>query len=292
MALYSPDFPTTLHMETAMTLSARKLLVNGVNLNVVIAGENNPGLPVLLVHGFPDTHQVWRKQIPALVEAGYRVIAPDTRGCGDSDMPQRVSAYRAETVVADLVAVLDALGIERVKLIGHDWGAALCWIMAARYPERVERYIALSVGHLDSYARGGLAQKLKGWYVLVFQLRGFAEWLVKAGNWWLFRMFTNFPEEFESHWRPLLSRPGRLTAGMNYYRANLSMIFPRGLPHAAMPVYGIYSTGDRFLSERQMVQSVNYVDAPFTYRRIEGANHWLQLDAPQQVNPLLLEFLQ
>jgi len=70
------------------------------------------------------------------------------------------------------------------------------------------------------------------------------------------------------------------------------MIFPRGLPHATMPVYGIYSTGDRFLSERQMVQSVNYVDAPFTYRRIEGANHWLQLDAPQQVNPLLLEFLQ
>jgi len=262
--------------------------VNGVELNVVIDGE---GPPVLLVHGFPDDHTVWRKQIPALVAAGYKVIAPDTRGCGDSDAPVGSGHYTIDLLVADLVALLDALHIDKVRLVAHDWGAGIAWTLAMRHPERVERYAALSVGHLSAYARGGLGQKLKGWYILFFQLRGLAEWILRLGDWWLFRAVTRYPDE-APHWIRNLSRPGRLTAAINYYRANIGMIVPRDLPSVPVPVMGVWSSGDAFLSESQMIDSNRYVDAPFRYERIEGANHWLQLAAPDKINALLLDFLR
>jgi pimeloyl-ACP methyl ester carboxylesterase len=138
---------------------------NGLALSVQIEGS---GPPVLLIHGFPDDHQVWRHQIPALVSAGYTVIAPDLRGCGRSDMPLPVADYRIARLVADLVAVLDALHIGQAKVVGHDWGAVLGWQLAIRHPQRVERYVALSVGHPNAYAAAGVEQKLKGWYALMF----------------------------------------------------------------------------------------------------------------------------
>ncbi|TJY61001.1 alpha/beta hydrolase [Sinimarinibacterium sp. CAU 1509] len=270
-----------------MDFARKTLQINGFAMNVIDVGE---GEPVLLVHGFPDTQSVWRHQIPALVAAGYRVIAPDTRGCGDSSLMPKVSDYHISHLIADLAALLDALKIDKVKLVGHDWGAVISWQFVMAHPDRVERYVALSVGHPSAYGGGGLEQKLKGYYVVLFQLRGFAEWLLKVGNWSCFRWFTGFAGEFP-HWHKALSRPGRLTAGINYYRANLGLILPRKYPRVCVPVIGIYSDGDRFLTEGQMTSSAQYCDAGFRYRRIEGANHWMQLDAPEKVTPAILEAL-
>jgi len=266
----------------------KTLRINGFAMNVIDVGS---GAPVLLVHGFPDTHAVWRHQIPALVAAGYRVIAPDTRGCGDSEMLPKVADYHIDHLVADLAALLDTLDVPRVKLVAHDWGAVIAWRFVIAHPARVERYVALSVGHPTAYARGGIAQKLKGFYVLAFQLRGLAEWLLKAWDWAVFRHFTRFPEEVP-HWREALSRPGRLTAGINYYRANLALIVPREFPPITVPVTGIYSDGDRFLTEGQMIASARYCAAGFRYLKVSGANHWMQLDAPDKVTPLILEALR
>lgn len=271
-----------------MDFPTRKLQVNGLQMNVLIAGE---GPPVLLVHGFPDTHQVWRKQIQPLLDAGYQVIAPDTRGCGETDMPARVADYQRDILVQDLLALLNVLQIDKVRLVAHDWGAVIGWQFAMAHPERVERYIPLSVGHPAAYASGGLAQKLKGWYVFVFQLPWFPEWLLQAGNWWIFRTVIAFPEEF-AHWQRTLSRSGRLTAGINYYRANFDVFLSKSGAKVKVPVYGIFSTGDRYLTEGQMRESAQYVDAPFRCEIIRGANHWLQVDAPEKVNPLLLELLR
>ena len=265
----------------------RCLPVNGIEMNVMLAGA---GEPVLLVHGFPDDHTVWREQVQALVAAGYRVIAPDTRGCGDSGIPGRVADYRVEMLVDDLRALLDALGIDTVRLVAHDWGAVIGWRFVLAHPQRVERFVALSVGHPTAYARGGLVQKLKGYYVLLMQLRGIMEWLAMCGDWFLFRQLTRYAAEFP-RWRERLSRPGRLTAGMNYYRANLRALFAGELASARVPVFGVWSSGDLFLVEGQMIASERYVRGPWRYARIEGANHWLQLDAPQHFNPLLLEYL-
>jgi pimeloyl-ACP methyl ester carboxylesterase len=125
-------------------INSRRLRVNDVELNVVVQGR---GRDVLLVHGFPDDHTVWHNQIPALVDAGYRVIALDTRGCGESEIKPRKGDYAIDKLVADLVALLDALGIAKVRLVGHDWGALQAWCFAMEHPERVDRYIAMSVGH-------------------------------------------------------------------------------------------------------------------------------------------------
>lgn len=265
-----------------------RLQVDGLSFNVLDEGA---GEPVLLIHGFPDDHTVWRKQVPTLVAAGYRVIAPDTRGCGESDMAPRTSDYALPTLVADVVGILDALRIGKVRLVAHDWGAVIGWAFAARHPERVERYAALSVGHPAAYAAGPLEQKLKGWYVLMFQLRGLAEWLLKAGNWQLFRRFTAQPQEI-GRWIASYERPGRLTAGIRYYRANFGVLLRPDRTRLRMPVLGVYSDGDRYLAEAQMRNSAAYVDAPFRFERIEGVGHWLQIEAPDRINALLLDFLK
>ena len=167
----------------------------------------------LLVHGFPDDHTVWRNQIPVLVDAGYRVIALDTRGCGESEIKPRESDYAIDKLVDDLAALLDALAIAKVRLVGHDWGALQAWCFAMEHPKRVDRYIAISVGHPTAYTRAGLAQKLKGYYLFCIQLRGLIEFLVTRFDWWLFGLLLHYRAEFPQI-RARLSRPGRLTAGL------------------------------------------------------------------------------
>ncbi len=270
-----------------MQLETRRIDVNGLRMTVAVAGD---GPDVLLVHGFPDTHRVWRHVIPALVAAGYRVIAPDTRGCGDTDMPAGVAAYRIDALVADLAGLLDALRVPKVRLVGHDWGAVEAWHLALAHPDRVDRLAALSVGHPAAYARGGLAQKLKGYYIVLMQARGLAERLVSRSDWRALGLVTRYPEEMPE-WRAALSRPGRLTAGLNYYRANAGLLVPRRYSPVNVPVLGVWSSGDRFLTEQQMISSRSYVTGPWRYERIEDANHWIPLTAPDRLNPLLVEFL-
>jgi pimeloyl-ACP methyl ester carboxylesterase len=266
----------------------RTLRVNGIDLAFCDVGS---GVPVLLVHGFPDSHAVWRHQIPALVEAGYRVIAPDMRGYGASEAPLGESAYTVDKLVGDLVALLDGLGIDKVRLVAHDWGAVIGWQLCIRHPQRVDRYVALSVGHPNAYARGGFMQKLKGYYILLFQLRGVAEWLIRAGDWFMFRVMTRDAPEVQ-RWMAELGRPGRLTAAINYYRANFAMLFRGGYPAVRVPVMGVWSDGDVALVETQMSESARYVEGPWRYARIDGASHWLQLEVPGRVNDLLLDYLK
>ena len=270
------------------TVNTRRIRLNDVELNVVAQGQ---GPPVLLVHGFPDDHTVWRNQIPALVNGGYRVIALDTRGCGESEVKPRQSDYVIDKLVADLLGLLDALRIEKVRLVGHDWGALQAWFFTMQHPERVERCIALSLGHPSAYRSAGVAQKIKGYYLFFIQLRGFIEFLVRRSNWLLFRLALWFPVEFPNI-KKRLSRPGRLTAGFNYYRANLRLMRSKLFPRVEVPVVGIWSDGDSFLTENQMRDSERYCDAGFRYIRMTGANHWPQLTASAELNSLLLEVLQ
>lgn len=261
--------------------------VNGVDLSVVVVGE---GPDVLLIHGFPDDHTVWRKQIPALVHAGYRVIAPDTRGRGESSAPRGVKAYRIENHVEDMVGILDAVGASKVRVVGHDWGSAIGWALCMRHPERVDRYVALSVGHPNAFATAPLEQKFKSWYIFTFQLRGISEWALRFGNWIVFRRVTGYPQESD-RWIETLSAPGRLTAALNYYRANFGLISRRKYPAVQFPVMGVWSSKDRFLCEQQMVATSRFVRGQWRYERIDGANHWLQLDASHRFNSMLLDYL-
>jgi pimeloyl-ACP methyl ester carboxylesterase len=268
----------------------RRISGDGVELAVLDEGE---GTPVLLLHGFPDSSRLWRNQVPALVEAGARVIAPDQRGFGESDKPQEVEAYSLRHSVADAVAVLDAAGAERAHVVGHDWGAAVAWVLAAFVPDRVDRLVAMSVGHPNTRLSPSIEAREKGWYRLLFQFED-AEALLTKDDWSLFRQVLRNHGDLDQYIADL-SRPGALTAGLNWYRANLH---PRrelepGPPTPAVeaPTLGIWSNGDHYLVEDAMVRSGDHVAGPWRYERIEGASHWMQLDAPQQVNALLVEFL-
>jgi pimeloyl-ACP methyl ester carboxylesterase len=264
---------------------------DGLSLAVHVEGE---GAPVVLLHGFPDSSHVWRKQVPALVEAGFRVIAPDLRGLGESDKPQEVEAYRMTTIARDVVAVLDELGVERAHVVGHDFGANLAWVVAGLHPVRVDRLVAMSVGHPNTQWAPTVEQREKAWYMLWFQFEGLAEEVVPRDDWKLLHEWTRGNGDVDRYIADL-SRPGAMRAGLNWYRANVppqrELAEARDFPAAAAPTLALWSTGDDYLLEDPVVRSAEHVTGPWSYERVEDASHWLQLDRPERVNVLLLEFL-
>ena len=147
--------------------------------------DHGSGKPVLLLHGWPDSAYLWRNQIPFLVDNGFHAIAPDLRGFGRSDRPEGVAAYSLQNVVGDVVGILDGLGIGEADIVGHDWGAAVAWFLAAAYPGRVHKLVVLSVPH--PLAPRTLRQREMAWYQLFFQFEGIAEAWLQHDHWALFR---------------------------------------------------------------------------------------------------------
>ncbi|MGH8981504.1 MAG: alpha/beta fold hydrolase [Acidimicrobiales bacterium] len=263
---------------------------DGVGIAYDVHGE---GRPVVLLHGFPDSGRLWRHQVPALVDAGFRVIVPDLRGYGGSDKPAAVDRYRIVELVADVCAVLDAEGVVRAHVVGHDWGAALAWVMAAVLPDRVDHLVAMSVGHPSSLRTDGFAQAEKSWYMLLFQFPGVAESWLSANGWANFRAWSGHPDADAVV--ADLDAKGSLTPALNYYRANVPpesyVAAPLELPAIKAPALGMWSSGDVALTEGQMTRSARYCATSWRYEHVERAGHWLQLDVPATVNGHLVDFL-
>jgi len=263
---------------------------NGLRFHLVDEGQ---GDPVVLLHGFPDTSRLWRGQIPELVRAGHRVIAPDLRGRGLSQRPLARDDYALAKVVEDVIAILGVLGIERASVVGHDFGAAVAWLLASFHPERVERLVALSVGFPGAGGRPRRDALERGWYRLLFLFEE-AEELLKGDDWYLARELLQGYRDLDRCLEEF-SVPEALAAGLSWYRANLPvsrLLHPApALPPVRAPTLGIWSTGDRHLTEDGMLASAGHVSGPWRYERIEGASHWIPLDAAERLNALLLEFL-
>jgi pimeloyl-ACP methyl ester carboxylesterase len=269
---------------------AMRAEVNGIGICYEISGE---GTPVVLLHGFPDSGRLWRNQVPALTGAGFRVVVPDLRGYGGSDKPAGVESYRMSALAADVSGLLDHLGIGRAHVVGHDWGAALSWVLATARPDRVDHLAVLSVGHPASFAAAGLAQREKSWYMLLFQFEEVAEQWLSGDNWSDFRAWAGHPDADAVIAE--LEASGSLTPALNWYRANVrprSLVAPpTDWPAVPGPVMGIWSDGDRFLTEAQMTRSRDHVAGSWRYERLSGPGHWMQLEAPDAVNDLLTDFL-
>src|SRR6266851_7942155 len=261
--------------------------VDGVGVEYEVTGE---GHPVLLLHGFPDSGRLWRHQVPALAGAGFQVIVPDLRGYGGSDKPGAVGAYSMALLAGDVMAVLARLGIAKAHVVGHDWGAALAWALASFAPDRVDHLVALSVGHPATFRRT-LGQHEKSWYMLLFQFPGIAERWLTDDDWANFRAWARHPDTDEVIAE--LEANGSLTPALNWYRANIppeSWVGPPiQLPPVQAPTMGVWSSGDAALTEVQMTDSADNVTGPWRYERLDGPGHWMQLDAPDKVNGLLLD---
>lgn len=267
------------------------LEANGLRFHV---REEGSGPPVILLHGFPDTSDLWRHQVPALVAAGFRAIAPDMRGRGRSSRPDAVSDYALPMIVKDVTAMLDALGVESAHVVGHDWGAAVAWLVASLAPERVHRLVVISVGFPGAAGKPSLEALQKSWYRILFQFEGLAEELFQRDDWYLLRELLHGAPDTEAYIRTL-SEPGALTAGLNWYRANLPVANLLGpapqLPSVLAPTLGIFGAGDLYLTEQAMVRSAEKVQGSWRYERLEGVGHWVPLEAADRLNELLVEFL-
>ena len=262
---------------------------DGVGIEYEVTGQ---GRPVLLLHGWPDSGRLWRHQVPLLAAAGFQVVVPDLRGYGRSGKPEEVEAYSLPVVARDVLAVLGDMKIARAHLVGHDWGATLAWWLASLAPGSVDHLVVLSVGHPVTIRRT-LQQREKSWYMLLFQFPGVAERWLTEDNWANFRSWARHPDADEVIAE--LESAGTLTPGLNWYRANVpprSWVDP---PPQLAPVQastmGIWSTGDPALTEIQMTDSAQNVAGPWRYERLDGPGHWMQLEAPDQVNRLLIDFL-
>jgi pimeloyl-ACP methyl ester carboxylesterase len=273
---------------------------NGIRLHTVMAGPKS-GPPVVLLHGFPETWRCWIRQIPALVEAGCRVIVPDQRGYNLSDKPKGIKNYRISMLVDDIVGLIDALEYEKVNLVGHDWGANVAWMLANQYPERLHRLSIMNVPHPTVTRRfliRDLEQIRRSWYVFFFQL----PWLPEAGmrrdNWrgaervlrGSGKIHTFTDEDIEKY-KEAWSQPAAMTAMINWYRAAV-LYQPPILkdPCIHVPTLMMWGMKDFALSHRMARPSMDYVKEGNLIFFPE-ATHWVQRDAAEEVNHYLVDFL-
>ena len=279
----------------------REARVNDLRFHYVEAGR---GPLVVLLHGFPEFWYSWRHQIPALVDAGFRVIALDQRGYNTSDKPAGVANYRIELLVDDVLGIINAAGERAAVVIGHDWGGAIAWVLSMKHPEAVRQLIVLNAPHprrmFEEFRT--YSQLRKSWYMFFFQLPLLPEWLLQRANYrWIELALSRdpvhrgaFTPEDISAYRAAIARPGALTAAINYYRAlfqrNLLKLYREISPIETATLL-IWGEQDRYLGTR-FTEGLEAWVSHLTIARISDASHWIQVDVPDRVNALMLEFLR
>ena len=275
-------------------LASHAARVNGVRLHWVEAGE---GPPVVLLHGFPELWYAWRYQIPVLAGAGYRVIAPDLRGYNASDRPSGISSYRLSVLVDDMVGLLEALGTGPVPWVGHDWGGVVAWHLAMRHGDAVERLAILNAPHpalFQRALRGSLSQMLRSSYAGLFQLPWLPEAVMTAGDRAVLRrMLRAGPApgdaELAAYLEAFADRAA-LTGPVHYYRAALRRPPPRPLP-ISRPTLVIWGDRDPYLLPGLTEGLEGWVE-DLRVRHLPDAGHWLHQRNADEVNEILLGFLE
>ena len=283
--------------------------VNGIRLHYAESGSGDD--LVILLHGFPEFWYSWRHQLTALGKT-YHVVAPDMRGYNLSDKPWRVEDYRIEVLVDDVVGIIDHFGADKAAVVGHDWGAGVAWAVAQKYPERVSKLVALQVPPAAAWrANLTLRQLLRSWYMFFFQLPRIPEWAISRKNLaGLDRTFKetvirkgSFSGADIENYKEAMRQPGALTGAVNYYRANVRRLIsqgrtpernksvPRRDGRIRVPTLFIFGEQDFAILPATVRGVEKFVDAPYREVRIADSGHWVQNEAPDEVNAALLEFL-
>ncbi|MDP4002603.1 alpha/beta fold hydrolase [Methylobacterium sp. NEAU K] len=279
-------------------VSFRRVDLPDVSLHVGEAGPD-AGPPTILLHGFPEFWYGWRHQIGPLAEAGLRLVIPDQRGYGLSDRPRGVSAYHLDRLAGDVLALADACGFARVRLVGHDWGGLVAWWIASHHPERVARLAILNAPHpgvVGSYMRRHPGQWLRSSYVGLFQLPVLPERLLTADRCRALRRAlagTSRPGAFSAsdldRYVEAWLRPGAMTAMLNWYRA-LAQLPRTAPPRVRVPTRILWGRKDTALQAGLAEASLELCDAGQIWWH-DRATHWLAHEEPAAVNAELRRFL-
>lgn len=249
------------------------------------------GEPVVLLHGFPQDGTAFDLVVPRLHEAGLRTLVPDQRGYSPGARPAGRRAYRLAETVADAVALLDAAGIERAHVVGHDWGGAVAWALGAEHAGRVRTLTALSTPHPAAMARALVTsdQGLRSCYMGVFTLPLLPERALLAGNGALLRQALlrgGLPPARAEHYVARMLEPGGLAGALGWYRA-LPWGIRQPVGTVRVPTLHVWSTGDAFLGRAATEATAGHVDAPYRLEVLEGVPHWLPELAADRVADLV-----
>lgn len=248
---------------------------------------------VLCLHGFPESAAEWTSVLPRLGAAGYRAVAPNQRGYARGARPDGVDAYAIGNLVADVVGMADALGADRFHLVGHDWGALVAWAFADRHPERLRTLTIVSVPHPRPFADARANdpdQQARSTYIQGFREDPAADRAFLADDAALLRLALAEagPDILAEHLR-VLTDPGALDAALNYYRAWDAEL--DGTDVVTVPTLYVWSDDDVALGRVAAEQTVDYVDAPYTFEVIAGVSHWIPEVVPEVLAGLVLDHL-
>ncbi len=252
---------------------------------------------VLLLHGWPDDSKLWRNQVSALVNAGYRVICPDLLGYGLSDQPQDLQRYTISAFANDIISLLDSLDLDKVHLVAHDYGAVIGWEIATVYSTRLKTFVTMSVGHLACLLDLSF-DILRYEWIYFLNIHKIAPQLYRASNGRLLHEVLRTHPDREKIVEFAL-KPGVLEAMQKLEQANslpeiLLAFLQDKLPEpqqVSVPTFAIWSDQDDFLWEAQIKESSKYVAAEWRYERVEEAGHWFMLEQPEKTNHFLLDWL-
>ncbi|MGY1826153.1 alpha/beta fold hydrolase [Blastococcus sp. SYSU DS0541] len=251
---------------------------NDLTFDVRDAGPAD-GDPVVLLHGFPQDSGAWDRVAPALHQHGLRTLAPDQRGYSPGARPRGRAHYRLRETADDVLALLDAAGLQSAHVVGHDWGGLVGWALGAWYPDRVRTLTALSVPHPGAMARAMVRsdQALRSSYVGLFQLPVLPERLLLTGEGAVLRRVLRqggLPDDAADRYVRRMREPGALTAALDWYRAvPWSGRDPVG--KVRVPTLHVWSTGDTFLGRAATEDTARFVDAPYRLEVLDGVTHWI-----------------
>ena len=293
-----------------MTEFRRVALKTGVTLNVAIAGDP-ASPPVILLHGFPESHRTWREIAPRL-EDRFRLIMPDQRGFGASDRPQEIEEYKTELLVDDVFALADALGAEKFALVGHDWGGAIAWPAALRGDPRLTRLAVVNAPHPVIFQKSLIEnedQRAASQYINAFKAPGFEKIVERQGFDWFFdKTFSGhvdirrIPEAEKQQYLAEWSQPGAFNAMLNWYRGGRMIVPPPGItiplpdwvlkafPTVKVPTLVVWGLKDTALLPVQL-EGLDKLVADLTIVRLPDAGHFAPWEAPDEVARALGAFL-
>ncbi|MDQ1661332.1 MAG: hypothetical protein QOJ68_1312 [Blastococcus sp.] len=255
------------------------------------------GIPILLLHGFPETSLSWTAVMPLLATAGLRCYAPDQLGYSPGARPDEPAAYSAPNLAQVTADLMTALELDRAHVAGHDWGANVAWTLAAWHPDRVRTLTAVSVPHPGAYTlayRADPEQKERSAYIKLFWQEGKAEEVLLAdGARRLRRMLgveaeTGIPAEAVDHYVSVLSAPGALTAALNWYRQMGSG--PR-LEPVTVPTTYVWSDGDVAIGRTAAEACEQFVTGPYRFVELHGVTHWIPEQAAGQLATEILALI-
>jgi pimeloyl-ACP methyl ester carboxylesterase len=263
---------------------------DGLTFDVLDAGPSD-GEPVVLLHGFPQDATAWKRVAPALHQHGLRTLALDQRGYSPMARPRGRAYYRLRETAGDVLALLDAAGLESAHVVGHDWGGIVAWALGAWHPERVRTLTAVSVPHPGAMAKAMVTsdQALRSYYMGLFQVPLLPERLLLAGNGAPLRRTLRhggLPDDAVDHYVARMREPGALSAALGWYRA-LPWSGRDPVGKVRVPTLHVWSTGDAFLGRAAIEATEQFVDAPYRLEVLEDVTHWIPELAPDRLAELV-----